>query len=99
MGMGISQLPDVDFPVLTVTVNWTGAPPGTMETAVADVIENAVMRVEGIKTVTSQCQEGLSTTTIEFEMNADINVALQEVQTKLDAGEEASAEQSGSLRP
>ena len=83
MGMGISQLPDVDFPVLTVTANWTGAPPETMESAVADVIEDAVMSVEGIKTVTSQCQEGLSTTTIEFEMNANINVALQEVQTKL----------------
>ena len=82
-GMGISQLPDVDFPVLAVTVNWTGAPPQTMETAVADVIESAVMTVEGIKSVSSQCQEGLLTTTIEFEMNQNIDVALQEVQTKL----------------
>jgi hydrophobe/amphiphile efflux-1 (HAE1) family protein len=82
-GMGISQLPDVDFPILTVTTNWTGAPPETMESAVADVIEDAVMSVEGIKNVTSQCQEGLSTTSIEFEMNVDLNVALQEVQTKI----------------
>src|ERR1700677_701943 len=82
-GMGISQLPDVDFPILTVTTNWTGAPPETMESAVADVIEDAVMSVEGIKTVTSQCQEGLSTTSIEFEMNVDLNVALQQVQTKI----------------
>lgn len=82
-GMGISQLPDVDFPVLTVSVTWVGAAPETMESAVADVIEDAVMNVEGIRTVTSQCQEGLSNTTIEFELNVNIDVALQEVQTKI----------------
>src|SRR6185437_5096303 len=79
-GMGISQLPDVDFPVLPVTANWTGAPPETMESAVADVIEDSVMSLEGIKDVTSICQEGISNTTIEFEMNTNIDVALQEVQ-------------------
>jgi hydrophobe/amphiphile efflux-1 (HAE1) family protein len=82
-GMGISQLPDVDFPVLTVSVTWTGASPEVMESAVTDIIEDAVMSVEGIRTVTSSCQEGLSNTTIEFELNRSIDVALQEVQTKI----------------
>lgn len=81
--MGISQLPDVDFPIVTVTATWTGSPPETMETAVADVIENAVMSVEGIRSVSSTSQEGISNIMIEFELNRDINVALQEVQTKL----------------
>ncbi len=81
--MGVSQLPDVDFPVLTVVVNWQGAAPETMELAVADVVESAVMTVEGIRSVTSSCQEGRSTTSIEFDLTRDINVALQEVQTKL----------------
>ncbi|MGZ3683353.1 MAG: efflux RND transporter permease subunit, partial [Bdellovibrionota bacterium] len=43
--MGISQLPDVDFPVVTVTVTWAGAAPDVMEAAVADIIENSVMSV------------------------------------------------------
>jgi multidrug efflux pump len=81
--MGISQLPDVDFPVVTVSVSWTGAPPETMETAVADVIEDAVMSVEGIRTVSSTSQEGSTNITIEFELNRNIDVALQEVQSKL----------------
>lgn len=81
--MGISQLPDVDFPVLNVSAVWVGASPETMELAVTDVIENAIMTVEGIKSVQSKCQEGLSNTTIEFELNRDINVAFQDVQTKL----------------
>jgi hydrophobe/amphiphile efflux-1 (HAE1) family protein len=83
MGMGISQLPDVDFPVLNVGVTWTGASPEVMEAAVADVIEDAVMSVEGIKEVSSSCQEGLSNTSIEFELSVNIDVALQEVQTKI----------------
>ncbi|MGK5086441.1 efflux RND transporter permease subunit [Bdellovibrionota bacterium FG-2] len=81
--MGISQLPDVDFPVLTVSVNWVGASPETMELAVADVIENAVMSIEGIRSVTSNCQEGSSSTSIEFELSRNIDVAVQEVQTKI----------------
>jgi hydrophobe/amphiphile efflux-1 (HAE1) family protein len=81
--MGISRLPDVDFPVLTISVTWVGAAPETMESAVADVIEDAVMSVEGIKDVTSKVQEGSSSTTVEFEMSTDINIALQEVQTKI----------------
>ena len=47
--MGVSQLPDVDFPVVTVTVTWEGAAPEIMETEVTDFIEDAVMSVEGIK--------------------------------------------------
>jgi hydrophobe/amphiphile efflux-1 (HAE1) family protein len=82
-GLGISQLPDVDFPVLTISTTWTGAAPETIEAAVTDVIEDAVMSVAGIRSVGSTCQEGLTTTSLEFELNVDINVALQEVQSKI----------------
>jgi len=81
--MGISQLPDVDFPVLTITVTWQGASPDTMETAVADILEDAVMTVQGIQNVSSVSQEGLTNILIEFELNRDIDTALQEVQTKI----------------
>ncbi len=81
--MGISQLPDVDFPVLTVNVTWLGASPETMEAAVADVLEDAVMSVEGIRSVSSVSQEGRTTISIEFSLDRNIDVALQEVQTKI----------------
>src|SRR5208337_4758030 len=81
--MGISQLPDVDFPVLTISVTWQGASPETMESAIADVLEDAVMTIQGVKNVTSISQEGLTNITIEFELNRDIDTALQEVQTKI----------------
>ncbi len=81
--MGISQMPDVDFPVLTVTVTWVGAAPETMETSIADVIEDSVMTIEGIRNISSTSMEGLTNITIEFELSRDVDTALQEVQTKI----------------
>jgi len=81
--MGISQLPDVDFPVVNITVTWAGASPDVMEAAVADPIENAVMSVDGIQLVQSTSQQGQSQITLQFGLEQDINVALQQVQTKV----------------
>jgi hydrophobe/amphiphile efflux-1 (HAE1) family protein len=81
--MGISQLPDVDFPVINITVTWAGASPDVMETAVADIIEAAVMTVDGIQLVQSTSQQGSTSITVQFNLTQDINVALQQVQTKI----------------
>ncbi len=83
MRMGISQLPDVDFPVITVTATWAGASPDVMESAVADIIENAVMSVDGVQLVQSVSQEGMSQIIIQFLLDKDINVALTQVQSKV----------------
>lgn len=81
--MGMSQLPDVDFPIVTVSVTLEGAAPEVMETEVTDYIEDAVMSVQGVKEVSSVSRQGQATITIEFELNRDIDVALQEVQSKI----------------
>lgn len=81
--LGVSQLPDVDFPVVTVNVTWEGAAPEVMETEVTDVIEDAVMSVEGIKEVTSQSMQGQAQITIELDLSRNIDAALQDVQTKI----------------
>ncbi|MDD5477658.1 MAG: efflux RND transporter permease subunit [Candidatus Omnitrophica bacterium] len=81
--LGVSQLPDVDFPVVSVSVTWEGASPEVMETDVTDIIENAVMSVEGLKEVTSVSMQGVTQITLEFNLNRNIDVALQEVQAKI----------------
>ena len=81
--LGVSQLPDVDFPVVSVSVTWEGAAPEVMETDVTDPIEDTVMSVEGLKEVTSVSMQGITQLTLEFNLNRDIDVALQEVQTKI----------------
>ncbi len=82
-GMGVGQMPDVDFPVLTINVTWEGAAPEVMETDVVDVIEDAVMGVQGLREVSSSTKQGQAEISIEFELDRDIDVALQEVQSKL----------------
>ena len=81
--MGISQLPDVDFPVVTVNLTLANAAPEVMENDVIDPVEDAVMGIEGIRNVSSTCSQGAASVTIEFELNRNINVALQEVQTRI----------------
>ncbi|MBI2920675.1 MAG: efflux RND transporter permease subunit [Planctomycetes bacterium] len=81
--LGVSQMPDVDFPTVTVRLNWEGAAPEIMENDVVDVVEDAVMSVEGIKEVSSSCRQGSASVTIEFELDRDIDAALQDVQTKI----------------
>ena len=81
--MGVSQMPDVDFPVITVNLTWEGAAPEVMETDVVDVVEDAVTSIQGVRDIASSTRQGQATVTIEFELERDIDVALQEVQTKI----------------
>jgi HAE1 family hydrophobic/amphiphilic exporter-1 len=54
-----------------------------METQVADLVEGAVMGIQGVKDVSSTSKRGRSNITIEFEIGRDIDVAMQEVQSKI----------------
>ncbi len=91
--LGVSQMPDVDFPVVNVSITLEGAAPEVMETNVADVIEEEVMTVEGIREVSSSSRQGRSDITIEFDLDRDIDAALQDVQTKISqAGRELPRE-------
>jgi len=81
--MGISQLPDVDFPVVRVNIRLEGAAPEVIETEIVDFVEDAVMGVEGVRTVTSRSENSEGTITIEFELNRNIDLAVQDVEAKL----------------
>lgn len=83
MRMGISELPDVDFPVVTVSLNYEGAAPEVMELDVVDPVESAVMTIQGVKSVSSSSRTGSANVSVEFELGRDIDIALQEIQTKV----------------
>ncbi|MEW6364220.1 MAG: efflux RND transporter permease subunit [Acidobacteriota bacterium] len=82
-GLGISQNPDVDFPIVSVSVTWEGASPEIMETDVVDVLEDSVTTAEGVKEISSTARQGQASVTIEFDLGRDIDAALQDVQTKV----------------
>lgn len=81
--MGISQLPDVDFPMVNISANLEGAAPEVMELDVVDQIESAVMSVEGIQSISSSIKMGSANISVEFTLDKNIDVAVNEIQTKL----------------
>src|SRR5437879_159455 len=83
--MGISQLPDVDYPVVSVNIRLEGAAPEVIETSIVDIVEDAVMSIQGIRSVTSQSESSEGTITVEFELNRNIDLAVQDVQAKVDS--------------
>lgn len=81
--MGVSQMPDVDFPVVNVGVTYEGAAPEVMELDVIDPIESAVLSVEGVKTLTSTARLGSANISVEFNLQKNIDVAVSEVESAI----------------
>lgn len=81
--LGIDLYPDVDFPIVTVTVTYKGASPEEMESLITKKVEDAVSSVAGIKTLSSVSREGTSQVLIEFEFGTDPKLAANEVREKV----------------
>lgn len=58
--LGVDLYPDVELPLVSVTVTYTGASPEEMETLITRPIEDRVSQVAGIKTLSSTVREGYS---------------------------------------
>ncbi|MAC96293.1 MAG: acriflavin resistance protein [Flavobacteriales bacterium] len=78
-------LPDMSFPVLTVTTTYPGAAPYEVENSVTKEIEDAVSTLEGLKRVNSTSMESVSIVTVEMQQGVDEDQALQEAQRKVNA--------------
>jgi hydrophobe/amphiphile efflux-1 (HAE1) family protein len=78
--MGVSQLPDVDFPVVSVSLSLEGAAPEIMEVDVVDPLEDALMGVQGITNLTSSSRMGSASISVEFDLEKNIDTAVQEIQ-------------------
>ncbi len=81
--LGISQMPDVDFPVLSVQVTWEGAAPDVIESEIVDRLEQTIITVEGIHEISSTIRQGQATLSVEFDLERDVDAALQEVQSAI----------------
>lgn len=81
--MGVSQLPDVDFPTVNISVAYSGASPEVLESDVVDLIESTMMTVEGVEKISSSIRRGSANVTIDFTLDRDIDQAVNDVQTKL----------------
>src|SRR5437870_7392541 len=83
--LGISQFPELDFPVVNVTTYLEGAAPETIDVDVTDVVEDAVSGVEGIDYIQSQSTQGVSVVTVFFQLSRNVDAAMQDVQNAVSA--------------
>ena len=81
--MGVEEFPDVDFPFVVVYTNYPGASPETVESEITKKMEDQINTISGLKQVTSQSSEGLSTIVAEFNLDISSSVAAQDVRDKI----------------
>jgi len=81
--LGISQLPDVTMPIITVSDSWTGASPEVLEKDIANPLEDALVSIQGVKSIETTMMQGSVRLKLEFYTDQDINAALQSVNSKV----------------
>jgi HAE1 family hydrophobic/amphiphilic exporter-1 len=79
----VSDLPNVDFPTVSVNASLPGASPETMASSVATPLEKEFSRIAGVETMTSSSSQGAVSITLQFSLNRDIDAAAQEVQAAI----------------
>ncbi|HEX6064208.1 MAG TPA: efflux RND transporter permease subunit [Longimicrobiales bacterium] len=79
----VREFPDADAPVVTVSVVLPGASPQVVESSVTDVLEEELSSLEGLRSMTSASQEQISTITLEFTLDREIEDAAQDVRDKV----------------
>jgi len=81
--MPLREFPDVDFPIVNVSVVLPGADPEVIETEVIEPLEEEINTIEGIKEITSTAREQVGVVTVEFELYRDVDFAAQDVRDRV----------------
>jgi HAE1 family hydrophobic/amphiphilic exporter-1 len=81
--IGIDRMPNVELPIISVSTTLRGANPEIMDTSVTNLVESAVNTTPGIEHIQSSSSPGFSNVAITFELEKNIDVAFNEVQSKV----------------
>ncbi len=80
----ITRFPNIDVPLVAVTVTQAGAAPAELESQVTKEIEDAVAGITGVKNIISTVSDGQSRTSVEFRMEVPTDKAVQDVKDAID---------------
>ncbi|CAN4266694.1 AcrB Cation/multidrug efflux pump [Methylophilaceae bacterium] len=81
--IGVDRVPAIDFPIIMINTTLRGADPDVVDTSITSVIESAINTTPGIEHIQSASSPGVSSISITFALNKDIDVAYNEVQAKV----------------
>ncbi|MEN9425572.1 MAG: hypothetical protein RL122_2955, partial [Pseudomonadota bacterium] len=83
--LGIQQFPDIELPIITVSMGLEGASPAQLETEVVRKVENAVASLTGIKHIYANLTDGMAIVSVEFTIDKDNEIAQNEVRNAVDS--------------
>ena len=81
--LSVREYPDIDPPVVSVNTVYPGASAEVIETTITEILEDELIGIEGIKSMTSSSREEISAIVIEFELSREINAATQDVRDRV----------------
>ena len=81
--IGVDRIPAIDFPVIMINTTLRGANPDVVDTSITSVIESAINTTPGIDHIQSASSPGVSSISITFALGKNIDVAYNEVQSKV----------------
>ena len=81
--LSVREYPDIDPPIVSVSTVYTGANAEVIENTITEPLEEELVGIEGIKTLTSTSQEQLSSIVLEFELDRKIESAAQDVRDRV----------------
>lgn len=81
--IGIDRYPMVEFPMISVLTILPGATPEIVDSSITNLIESSVNSTPGIDHIESSSSPGVSAINIRFKMDKDVNIAFNEVQTRV----------------
>jgi len=83
----VNELPNVDFPTISISASLPGASPQTMASAVATPLEAQLSTIAGISQMSSTSALGATSITLTFELDRSIDGAAQDVQAAISAAQ------------
>jgi HAE1 family hydrophobic/amphiphilic exporter-1 len=81
----VKNFPNVEFPLVVVTVTQSGAAPSQLKTQVTRPVEDALQGLTDVNAISSDVTQGASTTRIQFNIGTDLTKALDDVRAKVEA--------------
>ena len=84
MTLPVTRFPNIDVPLVSITVVQSGAAPAELESQVTKEVEDAVANITGVKHIMSTVTDGTSTTVMEFRLEINQDRALNDVKDAID---------------
>ena len=81
--LGVREYPSIDPPIITVRTSYTGANADVIESQITEPLEKAINGIDGIRTISSSSNQGSSSITVEFNLEANLEAAANDVRDKV----------------